>query len=218
MPVHSWFFIAKKAKIHQISRADVVELVDTPVLGAGAVRRGGSSPLIRTRLSRNIPVRMEHHFMTSPEMNEVISVWKDYVASIGDWAKLVEGIEAKNTPCGPVYDIIPNPIEGRPNEGFAIADMRDIKVAEPHYHISETEIYVVISGLGKTIVGDREQDLTPGIVVVTPPETAHFTLPSENLVLAVINTPPFSPANVVDLAATNEAVRFNQEQYESYLT
>ena len=28
--------------------ADVVELVDTPVLGAGAVRRGGSSPLIRT--------------------------------------------------------------------------------------------------------------------------------------------------------------------------
>ena len=35
--------------------ADVVELVDTPVLGAGAVRRGGSSPLIRT----NIDIRYE---------------------------------------------------------------------------------------------------------------------------------------------------------------
>jgi hypothetical protein len=29
--------------------ADVVELVDTLVLGAGAVRCGGSSPLIRTK-------------------------------------------------------------------------------------------------------------------------------------------------------------------------
>ena len=30
------------------AHADVVELVDTPVLGAGAVRREGSSPFIRT--------------------------------------------------------------------------------------------------------------------------------------------------------------------------
>tara|TARA_Y100000768_G_scaffold215591_1_gene162488 strand:- start:111 stop:236 length:126 start_codon:yes stop_codon:yes gene_type:complete len=30
--------------------ADVVELVDTPDLGSGAERCGGSSPLIRTKL------------------------------------------------------------------------------------------------------------------------------------------------------------------------
>ena len=30
--------------------ADVVELVDTPDLGSGAARCGGSSPLIRTNL------------------------------------------------------------------------------------------------------------------------------------------------------------------------
>ena len=31
--------------------ADVVELVDTPDLGSGAARCGGSSPLIRTNLN-----------------------------------------------------------------------------------------------------------------------------------------------------------------------
>ncbi len=39
----------KTRLMRKFRRADVVELVDTPVLGAGAVRREGSSPFIRTR-------------------------------------------------------------------------------------------------------------------------------------------------------------------------
>lgn len=49
MVILSWFFIKKFAKIHRRqSHADVVELVDTLVLGTSAARREGSSPFIRT--------------------------------------------------------------------------------------------------------------------------------------------------------------------------
>lgn len=155
--------------------------------------------------------------MAEANMQEIVDVWQGYVEGIEDWQKVVEGLTAKETQCGPVYDVIPNPPEvgDRPNEGFAIADMRDVKVAEPHYHANgETEIYIVISGLGRTVVGDKSFDLKPGTVVVTPPETAHYTLPQEDLVLGVVNTPPFNPANVVDLSETNDKVGFDKAKYE----
>jgi hypothetical protein len=39
-----------------VKYADVVELVDTLVLGAGAVRCGGSSPLVRTKVKGSTQV------------------------------------------------------------------------------------------------------------------------------------------------------------------
>ena len=60
-------------------------------------------------------------------------------------------IHPKPTGCGPVYEL-KNPIE-RPNESFAIADMREIQVAEPHYH-PETEIYFVLEGRGRMFIRD----------------------------------------------------------------
>lgn len=155
--------------------------------------------------------------MANPEIDEVVGLWQEYVSGIDDWQALVSGIVPKDTQCGPVYDIIPNPPElgDRPNEGFAISDMREVKVAEPHYHANgETEIYIVISGLGKTYVGGEERSLEPGAVVVTPPETTHFTIPQENMVMAVINTPPFNPNNVVEVHETNTDVGFDSEQYQ----
>jgi hypothetical protein len=38
--------------INRVFYADVVKLVYTPDLGSGASRRGGSSPLIRTRMKK----------------------------------------------------------------------------------------------------------------------------------------------------------------------
>jgi mannose-6-phosphate isomerase-like protein (cupin superfamily) len=158
--------------------------------------------------------------MEEVSINEVVDVWQTYVDGIEDWQKVVNGLTAKDTQCGPVYDVIPNPPEvgDRPDEGFAIADMRGVRVAEPHYHTNgETEIYIVISGLGKTIVKDQAFELEPGTVVVIPPETAHYTLPKENLVLGVVNTPPFNPANVVNLTESNSAVGFDKAQYDQEL-
>ncbi len=90
------------------------------------------------------------------QMNSVVKVWEKYLNSAPDWKQLVEGVDPKPTGCGPIYEL-PNPID-RPNESFAIADMREVKVAEPHYHPNgETEIYIVMQGLGLIVVGGKEQ-------------------------------------------------------------
>jgi mannose-6-phosphate isomerase-like protein (cupin superfamily) len=148
--------------------------------------------------------------MVTSALDPVVRPWKSYLATVSDWHRLVKGVTPKETGCGPVYEL-PNPIE-RPGESFAIADMRQIKVAEPHYHTGgETEIYFIVEGRGTVVVGGREISVAKGSVVITPPETAHFTI-SHGLVLAVVNTPPFDPANYVVLTGSKPEVGFDQEQ------
>jgi mannose-6-phosphate isomerase-like protein (cupin superfamily) len=149
----------------------------------------------------------------STNIDELLRAWSPYVATIKDWESLVTGVTPKATDCGPVYEI-PNPIE-RPNESFAISDMRNMKYTGPHYHTGgEVEVYIVLSGHGKAFVGGKEQLLEPGSVCVTPRNTTHFTVPTENLVLAVINTPPFNPANAVSITETDSRFGFDKVQFE----
>jgi mannose-6-phosphate isomerase-like protein (cupin superfamily) len=138
-------------------------------------------------------------------MQEVVGAWSEYLATVDNWEALVEGIEPKVGGCGLVYEV-PNPIE-RPDESFAIADMRQLELSEPHKHINgETEIYFVVQGVGKIAVGNEIHDLAPGTSIVTPPDTAHITLPGKDLVLAVVNTPPFEIDNYVVVNTDDEAV------------
>jgi len=147
------------------------------------------------------------------QMDDVIRTWKPFLDALEDWQQLVAGIEPKSTGCGPVYELA-NPID-RPNESFAIADMSKLEVSEPHYHPNgETEIYIVLQGLGLTVVGGKEQEIQKGSVVITPPDTAHFTIPKSELILAVINTPPFQPENYVPISETNTDVGFDREQFQ----
>jgi mannose-6-phosphate isomerase-like protein (cupin superfamily) len=144
---------------------------------------------------------------------DIISTWQEYINTISDWKKLVEGVESKPTVCGPVYEP-PSPLPKR-TETFAIADMRNVDVAHPHYHKNgETEIYFVIQGTGLTIVGGEEKSIEKGTVVVTPPGTAHFTLPERDLVMVVINTPNFNPENNTEIFETDLSVKFDKDQYE----
>jgi mannose-6-phosphate isomerase-like protein (cupin superfamily) len=93
--------------------------------------------------------------------------------------------------------------------------MHDVKVAKPHYHTgSETEIYFVLSGSGLTVDGDEELPIKAGDVIVTPPEMAHFTIPKENLVMIVINTPPFNLENNIGVDAPNPEVGHDHEQFK----
>ncbi len=132
---------------------------------------------------------------------------------MGDWQNVVEGVTPKATYCGPVYE--PTSPLDRPDESFAIADMREIKVAEPHYHSGgETEIYFILTGSGVTVVGGEELQIKSGDVIVTPPQTAHFTIPKEDLVLIVINTPPFNPDNNIHVDDTNPEVKYDHEQFK----
>ncbi len=151
--------------------------------------------------------------MATPEIDDVLAAWQPYIHTIDNWQSLVEGVEPKPTGCGPVYEL-PNPIE-RPHESFAIADMRELAFAEPHYHTNgESEIYIVLTGLGTVVVGGKEDEVEKGSVSVTPPETAHFTIPKRDLVLAVINTPPFNANNAVSLEESDSRVGYDLDQLQ----
>jgi mannose-6-phosphate isomerase-like protein (cupin superfamily) len=105
-----------------------------------------------------------------------------------------------------VYEL-ENPL-GRANESFAVADMRGVEFAQPHYHANgEVEIYFVLHGLCRVVVGDEVLRVEKGSVVVTPSGTTHYALPDteQGLVLAVVNTPPFKLANNIDIAKTDHA-------------
>jgi len=124
-------------------------------------------------------------------MNEIIIAWQIYLNGIDSWQNLVIGIKPKQTGCGLVYEL-PNPIP-RENESFAIADMSNLTFAEPHYH-PETEIYFILQGSGLIVIGGQEQRVQKGSIVIIPSNIAHFTIPEKDLVLAVVNTPPFNAA------------------------
>jgi len=148
--------------------------------------------------------------MVTSQIVPVVSAWQRYLIKVSSWQALIEGQEPKQTDCGPVYEL-PNPIN-RPSESFAVADMRSIDLAGPHYHSGgESEIYIVLEGAGLTVVGGKEFKLRPGSIVVTPPDTAHFTIPN-GLVLAVVNTPPFNSSNYVALSDSDPDVGFDHEQ------
>jgi hypothetical protein len=65
----------------------------------------------------------------APEIQTLVAAWQPYIDGIKDWQVLVEGTEPKATGCGPVYEL-DSPLD-RPNESFAVADMRGIEFAHP---------------------------------------------------------------------------------------
>lgn len=145
------------------------------------------------------------------DTQDIVGAWEGYLSTMADWQALVEGIEPKVGGCGLVYEV-PNPIE-RPGESFAIADMRGLEISEPHMHVNgETEIYSVIQGRGKIAVALDIHELSPGVTIVTPPDTMHRTVPEQDLVLAVVNTPPFNPDNYIVVPETDPIVAEDLEK------
>ncbi len=146
-------------------------------------------------------------------MDEIVSAWKQYLDNLKDWEAVINGVTPKKTQCGPVYEP-ESPLPDR-TETFAISDMRSVKVALPHYHKNgETEVYFVIQGSGLTVVGGEEFQLEKGSVVVTPPNITHFTIPKNDLVIIVINTPNFNAENIVEPMESDPEVKFVKEQYD----
>lgn len=66
-----------------------------------------------------------------------------------------------------------------------------------HRHENEEEIIYVISGIGKTRVGDQEYPLKPGVAVFTEPGVEHgvTVLGDEPLVLISVFSPPVKPGS-----------------------
>lgn len=153
------------------------------------------------------------------DINELVNAWQAYFKTVDNWQELIEGIEPKATGCGPVYEL-DNTLD-RSNESLAIADMRNIEYATPHYHTNgETEIYFVLSGSGLVVVGNEEKRIKKDDVVVIPLDTAHYTIPDKEhgLVLAVANTPPFNPVNAVDITEDSPEFAFDLHKFQQLTT
>ena len=141
----------------------------------------------------------------------IADAWMRAICLIEDWSQLVKNITPKITVCGPIYEI-QNLIE-RPHEDIAIADMRQVAVALPHYHVQD-EIYFALQGSGLVVVGGEEIFIQKGSVVTIPSNTAHFTIPFDDLVLAVVCSPPYVNGCCMELTASNSAVKFSQDQFD----
>jgi mannose-6-phosphate isomerase-like protein (cupin superfamily) len=151
----------------------------------------------------------------STEITSLIDAWRPYIAAVEDWQALVEGVEPKATGCGPVYEL-DSPI-GRSDESFAVADMRGVEFAQPHYHANgEVEVYFVLHGLGRVVVGNEILQVEKGSVVITPSGTVHYALPDkeQGLVLAVVNTPPFELVNNIDVSETDSVHQYDHELFK----
>ena len=160
---------------------------------------------------------MVFHTTNDSTIEALIGAWQSYIAHMGDWRRLVDGITPRQTYCGPIYEVA-SPLD-RPDESFAIADMREVAVSEPHYHTgSEIEIYFILSGTGLTVVGGKELKVMTGDVIVTPPDTTHFTIPHGQLVLIAINTPPFDSNRSIHISETKLEVGYDHEQYKRLLS
>lgn len=142
--------------------------------------------------------------------DSIVDVWREYLKN-ADWESLIANKEPIETGCGPVYEL-PNPIE-RPGEGFAIVDMRNLSVTEPHYHPVGTEIIIVLQGRGVYYIGTERYALETGDAAIIPPNTAHYGVPEDNFVVAAINTPPYRPEDYVVLTESNFTVKFDIDNY-----
>jgi len=148
------------------------------------------------------------------ELAMLVNTWQHYLKNNENWENWIKDVTPKRTGCGLVYELT-NPIN-RPNESFAIVDMRNLKYAEPHYHI-ETEIYFVLQGTGKVVIRDQVYDIEKDSVVVIPPNASHFTISNEKLVLVVVNTPPFAVEHYIVLKKSNKEQGFDKKQFEKLI-
>ena len=149
------------------------------------------------------------HTDNADNLGGLIQAW-DAFLKVSSWEKLIEGYQPITSECGLIYEL-PNYLE-RPNESFAIADMRSLEFTEPHYHV-ETDVYFMLQGGGVFVVGGQEQTVVAGDVIIIPSNIAHFVIPNNQCVIAVINTPPFNPESYKIITQTDSHVCFDHQQF-----
>jgi mannose-6-phosphate isomerase-like protein (cupin superfamily) len=65
-----------------------------------------------------------------------------------------------------------------------------------HVHPNSTQVYVIVAGAGRMIVGEEEADVSPGTMIYIPPGTRHAIRNNGNQRLTYVSatTPPFPVA------------------------
>jgi mannose-6-phosphate isomerase-like protein (cupin superfamily) len=144
------------------------------------------------------------------QLKELAVAWKTFYKE-----NKYRNLMAQSTPivegCGIIHELKNASIfRTRQHETACIVDMSKVNGAtEPHFHRNETEIYLILHGTGTVAIGQKEYSVKPGDVVYIPKHVGHYTVPTDNLVLGVVNVPFFDPADFFDLIQADEATRNN---------
>lgn len=147
-------------------------------------------------------------------LQEIILVWGTYFSQQCNLQEIMETYKPIRSGCGIVYEL-PNALN-RPNESCALVDMRTIAWTEPHYH-PETEIYFILQGNGLLVIAGIVQKITISDIIVIPSNKAHFIIPGNDLIIGVINTPPFNAENYIPLTESNNIVEFDRNQFDALI-
>ena len=153
--------------------------------------------------------------MAPSELHEPLGKWLRFLELI-DWRNIMHKTKALSTPNGLIYEL--GKQLGLPGT-LALCDMSTIEYAPPHYHGEpETEVYVVLEGSGTLVVGYTEYQLEKGMIIPVLPNTAHFTIPGETLILALISLPSFNLNNLIPTPELSDpAICFDYNQFLSLL-
>lgn len=153
------------------------------------------------------------HESAAKNIESLIERWAPYFEQHA-WQTMIEDYAPIATSCGIVYEL-PNAL-GFADEGLAIVDMRNLAVAEPHYHPDNCyEIYFVLQGTALVVIADLEQQVKVGDIIIVPPNKAHYTIPDKEYVIGVINTPPYTPESYIPLIASREDVAFDAQRFKT---
>ena len=142
------------------------------------------------------------------QLQELITAWQTFYKE-NDYRSLMAQSAGFTEGCGIIHDLKDASIfRNRQHETGCIADMtKVIGATEPHFHLNETEVYFILQGTGSVVVGNQEYPIKTGDVVSIPKLTGHYTVPTKDLVLGVVNIPFFDPADFFDLIQADEVTR-----------
>lgn len=160
----------------------------------------------------------EKIILSAPEIGDIeglVFLWRYFIKQL-KWEDVIKNVIPRESGCGLVYEI--EATRGLPAGDFAIVDMRNIHVSEPHYHCNgEIEIYFVLAGTALIVVSGIEYQVKTGDVIIIEPNKAHFTIPDKNFVIAAVNIPSFNPENYILLDQTNHSVGFDLEEFNKII-
>lgn len=147
-------------------------------------------------------------------VQELNTAWQRFLTQ-NDWQSLITHCTPILSNNGLIYEL-PNYL-ARPNESFALVDMRNIGISEPHYHPSnDIEVYMVLQGTACVVIGNKEHPVKQDDILVIPPYHAHYTIPDKQFVMAVVNTPPYEEAHYIVVTQSDESVQFDLTQYNQW--
>lgn len=142
------------------------------------------------------------------QLQELMDSWQTFYKN-NDYRDLMTRVKPLVDGCGIIYELKNEPISStRLHETICIVDMTKVVGAtEPHFHRKGIEIYLILQGTGIVVVGDQEYSVKPGDSVYIPTLLGHYTVPTKDLVLAVVNIPCFDRDDFFDLNVADDTVR-----------